>query len=186
GLVQSALDKGDESAIESSAVADYVRKYYQVDGRNKMLLIPMCMYKDKQLYHWVLLVLHEGIWKVCNSMKQNPAQPIQIHALTRPLSNVLNEMGHKDKDGSPISPNLKIPAVLQQQQYPDCTIFLCWYMKMLVKFENIDMLKGGRTNAYVEKFRKKRVKISFRILNATDEWKHQKGTYFGPMVIYSQ
>ncbi|KAI3942498.1 hypothetical protein MKW98_013150, partial [Papaver atlanticum] len=186
GLVQSALDKGDESAIESSAVADYVRQYYQVDGRRKMLLIPMCMYKDKQPYHWVLPVLHEGIWKVCNSMNQNPAQSRQIHSLTRPLSKVLNEMGHKDKDGAPISPNLKIPLVLQQQQYPDRAIFICWYMKTLVKFENTEMLQGGRTNVYVEKFNKKRVKMAFRILNATDEWKHQKGTYFGPVVIYSQ
>ncbi|KAI3840757.1 hypothetical protein MKX03_006493, partial [Papaver bracteatum] len=172
------LRNGDESAIESSAVANIVRQSYQVDvakiGRRKMLLIPMCMYKNKRPYHWVLLVLHEGMWKLCNSMKNNPEQSRQFHALTRPLTRVLNEMGHRDKNGELISHIFKVLPMLQQREYPDCAIYVCWYMHTLVKFEMMELLQGGKKDAYVEEFNKKRVKSAFCILNATDEWKHQK------------
>ncbi|KAI3875742.1 hypothetical protein MKX03_023665, partial [Papaver bracteatum] len=181
---------GDESAIESSEVANIIRQSYQVDvvkiGRRKMFLISMCMYKNKRPYHWVLLVLHEGIWKLCNSMKNNPDQSRQIHSLTRPLTRVLNEMGHKDKNGELISHTFKVLLMIQQREYPYCAIYVCWYMHTLVKFEMMELLQRGKKDAYVEEFNKKRVKLAFRILNATDEWKHPKGTSFGQLVIYSQ
>ncbi|KAI3843812.1 hypothetical protein MKX03_018009, partial [Papaver bracteatum] len=126
------------------------------------------------------------MWKLCNSMKHNLDQSRQVHALTRSLTRVLNEMGYIDNNGELISHTFKVLPVIQQREYRDYAIFVCWYIHTLVKFEMMEFLQGGKKYVYVEEFNKRRVKLAFRILNATDEWKHQKGTTFGQLVIYSQ
>ncbi|KAI3884653.1 hypothetical protein MKX03_037066 [Papaver bracteatum] len=174
------MENGDENAIETSCVADYLRANYKLDAKNKMLMFPLCMNS-----HWVLLVLHEGVWKICNFMKHSPLLSTQLHTLTKPLSKVLNEIGHRSKDGNEIVHTLKIPKVVQQQEHPDCAIFICFFMKMLVKYQLFGTLARGNKNQYIGHFNRKRIKMAFRILDATDEWKKTKISNSSQIVIYS-
>ncbi|KAI3887331.1 hypothetical protein MKX03_002735 [Papaver bracteatum] len=119
-------------------------------------------------------------------MKQSPLLSGQLHTLTKPLSKVLNEIGYLDKGSNEIVHTLKVPKVIQKQEHPDCAIFVCVFMKMLVKYQEFGILEGGKKNQYIGHFNKKKIKMAFRILDSTDEWKKPKGTNSSQIVIYSQ
>ncbi|RZC60236.1 hypothetical protein C5167_021997 [Papaver somniferum] len=94
-----ALATKNMAKVERCGVPEKVRTNYTGNVEDTYLIIPMClMDKDGVGYHWVVLALVKGKWIVYNSARRNTDYKWQYMVMIVPLTQWLNEMGHRDPE----------------------------------------------------------------------------------------
>lgn len=170
-MVRVAVTSKKNDSLERCGTIQRIRTEYPVNDGNKYILIHVNLTVNDKPSHWVLLTLERGGWKVYDSIgRYNAGYNAQYSAMVKPLTVVLNQMGHKDLDtGEEINTSIKYPAVPKQENYPDCALHTCLYLKTLLKHGHC--LGLSQIPDLLEKLHRKRIKLAVRILSEPGAWK---------------